>query len=474
MRCGSGRSRPDGGWTTHEGVAGHRLAGMGGDRPEAEAGRRANQRSATRRWTWIAIAALVVAGATAVAIYLWLEYNRGPVHLKVGAGPVGSDTHQLMTDVAAVVERHSDALRLEIRPTRDPSENISLVNRREVDLAAIRADTPTATDVRMIAELYPDFFQIIAGGQSGIREVGDLIGRRIAIPEFGTDAFRSFWIVADHYDLPIEGMRWSAMGFERAAAGLLDGTYDAIFTVRSLRDRPLIRMFEDAQLKNHRLVYVPIRQAEAISLKRPFMGSGTIPTGAFTGATPVPGRDMPSSVVARNLVTRADVDEGAIRELTRILFEHRLDLTIRFSLASAIRQPDEARGLNLPLHEGADAFFKRDDPSFLQENAEPITLLVTVTAMMVSVLIALRSRLMAMQKNRADRYNHILLDINRRAISAGDHVALDTLDAELASIQEAAVVALDTDEVTDDGFQSFAMLWSSVRQTISDRRNQLA
>lgn len=446
---------------------------MGAGR-EGIADRRANSRSAARRWTLMAfLATLLVAAIATAGGYWWLERDREPAMLVVGAGPAGSDTYQLMSDVAAVVERHSDTLRLAIRPTRDPSQNISLLNRHDVDLAAIRADTPTVADVRMIAELYPDFFQIIIRGGSGITEIGDLVGKRIAIPEFGTDAFRSFWIVADHYDLPIDGMRWTATGFDRGAAGLLSGEYDAIFTVRSLRDRPLLRLFEDAQLKGQRLRYVPIRQAEAISLKRPFMGAGTIPVGAFTGATPVPGGSTPTSVVARNLVTRADIDAVAIRELTRILFENRLDLTIRFSLASAIRQPDPGRGLNLPLHEGAEAFYSRDDPSFLQQNAEPITLLITVAAMMVSVLLALRSRLVAMQKNRADRYNYQLLDINRRATAATGTDDLDALSAELAAIQETVVVALDTDEVTDEGFQSFALLWASVRQTIAERRAEL-
>ncbi|MCB1453673.1 MAG: hypothetical protein KDJ43_08500, partial [Rhizobiaceae bacterium] len=102
-----------------------------------------------------------------------------------------------------------------------------------------------------------------------------------------------------------------------------------------------------------------------------------------------------------------------------------------------------------------------------------ITLLITVAAMMVSVLLALRSRLVAMQKNRADRYNYQLLDINRRATAATGADDLDALSAELAAIQETVVVALDTDEVTDEGFQSFALLWASVRQTIAERRAEL-
>ncbi|MEL6922024.1 MAG: TAXI family TRAP transporter solute-binding subunit, partial [Pseudomonadota bacterium] len=228
-----------------------------------------------------------------------------------------------------------------------------------------------------------------------------------------------------------------------------------------------------AQLKRMRLRIVPIRQASAISLKRPFLEAGTIPAGTYTGATPVPSSDIPTSAVDRILVSRENVSAEAIRELTRVFFEHRLDLTIRFSLASAISQPDETRGLSVPLHDGAEAFYLRDEPSFIQENAEPLALMVTVMTLLISALFALRSRLTAGQKNRADIYNYQILDIQKRALLEDDMEELQGLKVELADVLRTVVIALDTDDVTDEGFQSFSILWEAVRETINDRMNQL-
>lgn len=69
----------------------------------------------------------------------------------------------------------------------------------------------------------------------------------------------------------------------------------------------------------------------------------------------------------------------------------------------------------MPLHEGAQRFCDRDEPSFLRTNAKPLALMVTVIAMLGSVMLALRSRLMTRQKNRMDSYNYVLLDIAERA-----------------------------------------------------------
>jgi TRAP transporter TAXI family solute receptor len=418
------------------------------------------------------VAGMLVAFA-AVGTWFWIKRDRDPIIITIATGPFGSDAHKLMREAADVVSRHSDLIRLDVRASRDSSDNIARLNRQEVDMAVIRSDTPVVSDIRVIANLFPDLFQIVVRANRPAYRINDLASVSVSIPEFGTDAFRSFWVIGDHYDLPIERFDWRAEPFAKGAERLLAGDVDALFTIRSLRDTGLIRLFEDAQLKRIALRYLPIEQAEAIALKRPFLTSGVVPTGAFTGATPVPGADTPTAAVNRLLVTRADVDTEAVRELTRILFEYRLDLTIRFALASAIAAPDAEAGLSVPLHAGAEAFYNRDNPSFIQENAEPLALLVTVLTLVLSALFALRSRFVARQKNRADTYNYQLLEIQKLAHSAASSAELKKLKADLNAVLETVVVALDTDEVTDEGFQSFSLLWDAVRETINDRTLEL-
>ena len=449
-------------------------AGSGLSSYERHARSKANKRSVSRKrfWLWSLLVGLL---ALAAAVGSWFYLNREqPVAvLRVVAGPYGSDSHEMMLEVAEVVERQSDRLRLDVIATRDSSTNISMLNNREAELATIRSDTPVIADVRMIAELFPDFFQIITRPKNRIFSVHDLEGKSVAIPPFGTDEFRSFWAVADHYDLSITGVKWIAMPFAKAASAFLSGQIDAIFTVRSLRDRLLLNLHEDAILKNQNLKLIAVDQAPAISVKRLFLRADVIPKGTFAGDPPVPQADTVSSVVSRTLVTREDVDAALMRELTSILFENRLDLIIRFALASAIRQPDPALGLSIPLHDGSEAYFNRDQPSFLQENAEPIALVLTVTGILFSGLLTLRARLTSGQKNRMDSYNYMLLEIGERARNSEEKSELKQLRRDLYQILETVVRALDTDEVTEEGFQSFSLLWESVREMIKDREQDL-
>jgi TRAP transporter TAXI family solute receptor len=435
----------------------------------ANAERRAGGKYRVIKWL---VLALLVASITGTYFLL----NRAPESrtLTIASGPFRSDSHQLMREVADVVSRHSQWLEIDVIATRDSSQNTTLLNNGDVMAATIRSDTPVSSNVRLVANLFPDYFQILTRRDKPVFEVKDLIGKQVAIPRFGTDEFRSFWIIGDHYDLPINQVKWRAMGFEDATAKLMSGEIDAVFTVRSLRDRLLLNLFEDAQLKNLPLRFIAIDQAEAIALKRPFLDVGIVPKGAFQGRSPTPLNDTVTATVDRLFVTRKDIDAESIREITRILFEHRFDLTIRFSLASAIQQPDLVAGSPIALHEGAEQYYTRDEPSFIQENAEPLALMVTVLAMLVSSLIALRSRWEATQKNRMDTYNYALLDIADRARIATQHDQLKSLKDELFSHLETVVVALDTDEVTEAGFQSFSLLWESVKEVVNDRDREIS
>lgn len=447
----------------------------GAQPPVSRKSRRANERSRqTRSYRLWAVGLLLLLTGLGVAGWLWFTRERPIETLSVAAGPYRSDSFELMREVADVLERQSDFLRLKVVPTRDSSRNISVLNAGGADLATIRSDTPVAANVQIIADLFPDYFLLMTRPETSIRGIADLHGKVVAIPPFGTDEFRSFWAVADHYDLPVNAVRWITRPFEQAADGLLSGELDAIFTVRSLRDRLLLNLFEDASLKRETLSIVEIEQAPAIAIKRPFLSSDEIPKGAFGGNPPIPRRDTLSSTVKRLLVTRDDVDPEIIAELTRILFENRLDLVIRFALASAIIKPEEEGGLSIPLHEGSERYYFRDQPSFLQENAEPIALMITIAAMLGSGLLALRARLTNSQKNRMDSYNYRLLDIADKARNCTEPAQLRAFKGELYTTLETVVRALDTDEVTEEGFQSFSLLWESVREMLNDRQAELS
>ncbi len=423
------------------------------------------------------LAGLLIAGlliGIGLLGYVYLNSQPEKTIVKIGAGPRFSDSFDLMTEIADVVARHAPEIEIKVMPTRDSSENISLLNAGKIDLATVRSDTPFAKNMRLIAVMFGDFFQIITRADSSISSVPQLRGKTIAVPRFGTDEFRSFWVISDHYNIPIRSVKWRSMDFESASRKLLAGEVDVIFTVRSLRDRNLLTLFEDADIKRVKLRLVPIDQAQAMTLKRPFLDAGTIPFGALSGEQPSPQTDVMTTTVNRQLVTTADFDAEIARKITEVIFEYRSDLAIRFALASAISKPDITTGQGLPIHRGADQYFMRNEPSFLQENAEPLALIVTIIAMLVSALYALRASYISAQKNKMDTYNIDLLNLAARAENTNCLDEIAAIKASLFSNLETVVIAFDRDAISNAGFQSYSRLWHSIRDIILEHESRVA
>jgi len=424
------------------------------------------------RWTVGVLLIAAFAAAISGAWYVWLR--EPPVTtLTAVAGTQGSDSYRLVADIAEVVARHSETVRVQVRSSRNSSINISMIQRGEVDLGTIASNTPAVPNVNLVAQLFPDFYLLIARSDANIRTINDLNGKRVAIPDSGSPGQKAFWSLIDHYGMAIDSFRSLASTRLESVNRFLTGEVDAVFFLNSIRDPLLMAFVEEAGIRRVGMDFLSIDQAEAMALKRPFLTPQRIVKGAFNGTPPWPTQDIMTTSLNRLLVANETVDPEVIAELTRIVFEHKLDLLIRMPLSAAIKQPNVDSGASLPIHAGATRYYDRDKPSFLQENAEPMALIVTLFAMLASAGLALRRNMKAGAKNRGDDYNGLLLDISKRARCAGQIVELDQLSDELVALLERVVHALDTDQITEEGFQSFSFLWGVTRDAVEGRRAQL-
>ena len=429
---------------------------------------------------WIAVFAVIVAvGATG---FWWLQMrDQAPAVLTVAAGEDGSDAHTLLSELAEVLERRDAAIRLDIRSNRSASRAVAQLSRGNVDMAVIEANTPAYAGIDIVADLFKDHFLFVSrrsadgeaiqqpGVRQGLARMEDLPGRRVAVPPPGTVGYSAFWSMVSHYRIAPESFRALTVPRSGARRAFIRGEVDAIFVLSSLRDPFVLQLVEEAALRGIDLAFIEIDQAAAMALKRPYIDPGTIVRGAFDGAVPLPRADITVPRIQRVLVARHAVSQDAVRALVRAFEDYRLDMVYRMPLAASVGDPRSSGSVTLALHPGAQSFYDRNEPSFLQENAEPLALGVTVLALLFSALLGLRRQLTSRAKNRADVYNTRLLAIARGTRAETDLTVLRALRDQLTEVLEEAVAALDEDRVTEEGFQSFSMLYSSVREALSER-----
>ena len=427
--------------------------------------------SSNKALTLFIVAALV---AGLGLFYFYLEDQKIGT-LTVDAGPRDGETYFLMTEISEVVERNSDKVRLKVISSPPLVQGETTHLKEGVQLTTILSNTPPIPKTSLVATLYEEVFQVITRTDTGIYRIQDLNGKRLALPPHGTSELEYFWTVGDHYDLFVQNVEWTSMSEMDAVKALLDNEVDALFFVGTTRNHATLKLIEDFELRTNApdLRMLPVDQAPAMGVKRPYIQSFHIEKGTFDGSPPLPSRRLKTGAVLRYLVADASANPEHIAELTRILFENRFDLSIRFPLANRITQPSLETGIGMPLHEGAERYYTRNEPSFIVENAEPLALLVTVFAMLSSSLFALKTRFSATQKNRADHFNIEILQLSDRISNAETIEELDICKIQLKTALQRAVDALDIDEVSDDGFQSFAFLWQTAERELDDRMSQL-
>jgi len=409
--------------------------------------------------------ALILAVLALGLLGLWYWDASRQYRLLLAAGQSSGQAFAIAKALKQVTERHYPDIKIEVFETRGSLQNASLLDQGAVELATVQADQATGRHARLVAELYPDIFQIAVKRDSGIETIGDLVGKRIALPPEKSGEYESFWFLAKHYDLSDKDLKVYT-GTERTTDWLLiNGDVDALFRVRAPGDASMLNLIARIDGK-----VLPIPQAAAIRLRHPALEAGIIPQGSYNGRPAIPDKDLPTISVKQLLVAHADVPTDVIAKITSILFEHRRELMDIVPLAGAISAPDRGGESTLPIHAGVWAFWDRDKPSFLQENAEAIALMVSLAVVAASAYLQFANR---RRKRVMDAYNRELIELSKRARAAPDFETLDECNAELAEFVARIVQASERGSINAAEFTLFNFAYDAVEDAIKDRQLQL-
>lgn len=393
----------------------------------------------------------------------------GDDHIVIAAGPRNGDSFELARAIAEVAEERFPRLRIEVFETQGSAENVRLLQSGHADLACIQSDVESDGSVHAVASLYFDAYQLIVAADSPVQQPADLAGRTVAIGSRGSGHFESFWLMVEHYGLDTEDVVALPMSSEAAIFAMRHGQIDAMFRVHALANESMRDFFREFPAR-----LIPIDQATAMSIRHPAVSSGSIPRGAYRGSPPVPGRDSPTAMVERVLVARAGLEEGVVRDLTRVLFEERSGLIARNPLAGFITAPEVEGKLALAIHDGARRYYDREKPSFWQENTRILSSALYVIVIASSAIFAIRTRLGRRRQVRMSRLNLDLMDIAEEAAATSKESELHGLHERLVAMLRGVVTDLDRDRVSQGEFEHFSFTWDAVDTLVRDRMTRVA
>ena len=175
--------------------------------------------------------------------YFYLEDQKIGT-LTIDAGPRDGETYFLMTEIAEVVERNSEKIRLNVISSPPLVQGETTRLKEGVQLTTVLSNTPPIPKTSLVATLYEEVFQIITRTDTGIYRIQDLDGKRLALPPHGTSELEYFWTVGDHYDLLVQNVEWTSMGELDAVRALLNNQVDALFFVGTTRNYATLILIE--------------------------------------------------------------------------------------------------------------------------------------------------------------------------------------------------------------------------------------
>jgi TRAP transporter TAXI family solute receptor len=204
--------------------------------------------------------------------------------------------------------------------------------------------------IRGMAAIYPNYIQIVARGDSGIKTLADLKGKRVSVgaPRSGTELnARAIFKAA--------GMSYEDFGkveylpFAESVELVKNRQIDATLQSAGLG----VASIRDLAATNP-IAIVPIPADVVEKVGNPVYVAETIPAGTYDGQTEA----VPTAAVVNFLVTHSGVSDDLVYQMTKSMYENLDVLAASHATAKDIKREEAVKGMPIPLHPGAEKYFR--------------------------------------------------------------------------------------------------------------------
>lgn len=292
-----------------------------------------------------------------------------PVLINVATATTGGVYYPLGNAFATMWNEKVPGVKASAQSTAGTPENIKLLGRKEAEVAFAQngvvyyATSGTGsyeeqgkqTFLRGITHLYPNVMHITVRKDSGIKSLADFKGKRF-VPGANQSAteLNSREILGtaglDYRDR--NDLRVDYLDYAQAADAVKNEQADGNLIAGGIPTSSVIDMFTSGDVE---LLNLSDAEIEAITTKYPWYYKFTIPAGTYKGQD----TDVNTVAVANILITREDLPEDVVYNLTKALYENREQLIQAHAATEDMKLEDALKGVTevVELHPGAKKFY---------------------------------------------------------------------------------------------------------------------
>lgn len=241
-------------------------------------------------------------------------------------------------------------------------ENCKLLGKNEAELAILQNDMldyayngteafaeGKIENLRGIAKLYPEIIQIVA--IEGIKSIEDLADKKVSVGAPGSGVEANARQILEAANLTYDDMSPSYLSFAESADAYKDKHIDSFFVTSGI---PNASIQDIAATNPVSLVSLSDEAVSSLIEKYPFFVEYTIPANTYNGQT----SDVKTVAVLATLATNAEASDDVIYKITKSLFENQPELATAHAKGAELKLEEAIDGISIPLHPGAEKYFK--------------------------------------------------------------------------------------------------------------------
>lgn len=285
------------------------------------------------------------------------------IDLKMMTGPMGGSWYPLGGAIADAVQKEMPNVTIAVAPGGGVA-NVEGIEFGKCDIGfsnsssgvdAIYGRPPfkqKIQNMRQLANLYPQYFQMVVLEDSGIKSVADMKGKRISPgPKGHTGEFAARQV------LQVNGLSYKDMskvhhvGYNDTVALMKDGHCDAWLLTTTI---PASSIMDLASARKIRLIALPEDKIRAMQKLNAGYIRRTVPKGTYPGVD----YDAPGIGWFTHLIVHAKLPDDIVYNITKILVKNvdRFGQVVKDMRGATAK--DLAMDIGIPFHPGALKYYK--------------------------------------------------------------------------------------------------------------------
>jgi len=208
------------------------------------------------------------------------------------------------------------------------------------------------TKACQLANLYPQYFQVVALADSGVNGIADLKGKSIAVQPKGNTAELISQQILEAVGLSYQSAKVSFVNSYTDAASLLKDGHAQVFTLGTTI--PASSVMDVAAGRDIRMVPVTDDIVAAMRKMNPGYAKGAIPAGTY----PKQDKEVPVIIYSAHLVVSCAMPEQQVYQMVKAMAANVGDMAAINKAMSGLTPKSMAQDIGVPFHPGAVKYYK--------------------------------------------------------------------------------------------------------------------